>query len=187
MSTTSTASVHARFGERADVLPPEPGAPVGNVFRVRAADGAVYFAYRYPHPAVAASVVVYDRSRDAFLLIRRRYEPFAGCYAFPGGFLEVGRERIEETAARELREEAGVVIDPSELALIDVRSDPARDPRDHVFDIAFFVSIPHAEAAALDEVSAYRWATASELDTLPLAFDHDALWRKVKERVKRTT
>ena len=51
---------HARFGDRAEILPPEPDAPGGNAFRVRAADGEMYYAYRYPHPAVAATVVVFD-------------------------------------------------------------------------------------------------------------------------------
>jgi 8-oxo-dGTP diphosphatase len=183
MGTPSqTDSIHARFGEHADILPPEPGAPIGNAFRVRAADGEVYYAYRYPHPAVAATVVVFDRSRSAYLLIRRSFEPYKDYFAFPGGFLDVGRERIEQTAARELLEEAGVAVDPSELQLVDVRSDPHRDPRDHVFDIAFYISVDRATARALDEASAYRWATADELDALPFAFDHAELWSHVRAR-----
>lgn len=173
---------HVRFGDRAEILPPEPDAPGGNAFRVRAADGEIYYAYRYPHPAVAATVVVFDRSRDAYLLIQRSFEPFKDYFAFPGGFLDVGRERIEQTAARELLEEAGVAVDASDLHLVDVRSDPHRDPRDHVFDIAFYIAVDRAEASALDEASAYRWATAAELDTLPLAFDHAELWAHVKAR-----
>ncbi|MDZ4698610.1 MAG: NUDIX hydrolase [Rhodothermales bacterium] len=169
-----------RYGDRAEILPPEPDAPKGNAFRVRAADGDIYYAYRFPHPAVAASVVVFDRSRGACLLIQRSFDPFKGYFAFPGGFLDVGRERIEETAARELLEEAGVTVDPAELKLVDVRSDPQRDPRDHVFDIAYFIAVDRVDASALDEASDYHWATPAELDALPLAFDHAELWKHVK-------
>lgn len=170
--------------ERATMLerldPPE-GASKGLAFQLRDEDGLLYNAYRYEHPAVAATVVLRDRSRDAFLLIERATEPYCGHYAFPGGFLDVGRESIEETAARELREETGVVVDPHDLVLVDVRSDPDRDPRDHVFDIGFYVEVDSVDAEPLDETMAIRWATAEELETLPLAFDHDQLWRTVRE------
>jgi len=168
---------------QAAFLPAEAGAPAANVFRVQAPDTTTYYAYRFPHPAVAATVVLKDRRRGAYLLIERRTDPFAGCFAFPGGFLDVGRERIEQTAARELFEEARARVAPEDLTLVDVRSDPARDPRDHVFDIGYYAEVEGVEAAAGDEASGIRWATAAEIETLPLAFDHAQLWRSVKERV----
>ncbi len=165
------------------LLPPESGSPPALAFRVQTGDGKVYHAYEYPHPAVAATVVLHDVNRGAFLLVRRAREPFAGCFAFPGGFLEVGLERIEETAARELFEETGVEVDPDALRLIDVRSDPRRDPRDHVFDIAYYIERENVEAEALDETDAIHWATPEELDKgLPLAFDHSELWRNTRTR-----
>ena len=170
--------------DSARIVPAGNDAPAANAFCVQAPDGTVYHAYRFPHPAVAATVVLKDRRRDAYLLIQRRNEPFAGYYAFPGGFLDVGRERIEETAARELEEEAGAHVDPKDLLLIDVRSDPGRDPRDHVFDIGYYAEVDAAEAAPRDEASSIRWATAAEIETLPLAFDHTDLWRAVKARLR---
>ncbi|MEM8487622.1 MAG: NUDIX hydrolase [Bacteroidota bacterium] len=170
------------FGESGKILPPAPGAPVANVFMVEAVNGKQYYAYEFPHPSVAATVVLFDISKNSFLLIERDINPFKGCFAFPGGFLDVGKEEIEDAAVRELYEETGIRLDRSKLQLIDVRSHPKRDPRDHIFDIAYFATVDHADAIAGDEVSAYKWAQKDEIDALALAFDHDVLWGRVKSR-----
>lgn len=170
------------FGESGKILPPAPDAPVANLFMVEAANGKHYYAYEFPHPSVAATVVLFNTSKNSFLLVKREFNPYKGCFAFPGGFLDVGKEEIEDAAVRELREETGIVLDRSVLQLIDVRSHPKRDPRDHIFDIAYFATVDHAEAIAGDEVSAYKWAHQDEIDGLALAFDHDVLWSRVKSR-----
>lgn len=170
------------FGRTAEILPPSPDAAGGNVFMAKAQNGKSYYAYEFPHPSVAATAVVFDTARDAFLLIKRSTHPFYGYYAFPGGFLEVGREEIEDAAIRELREEAGVQLDRNDLHLIDVRSHPERDPRDHIFDIAYFAKSEHIQAKVGEEVSAFIWAKREEIDALKLAFDHDVLWANVKSR-----
>ncbi len=60
---------------------------------------------------------------DGLLGIRRTIEPGKGRLALPGGFLNLGETWLEG-AARELREETGITIDPSELALFQVASTP---------------------------------------------------------------
>ncbi len=182
MESDKQRRVEREFGSTGKLLPAAHDAPPANLFMVEAKTGKQYYAYEFPHPSVAATVVLLDLSRNALLLVKRDIAPFKGSYAFPGGFLEVGKEEIEDAAVRELYEEAGVTLDRSTLQLIDVRSHPQRDPRDHVFDIAFFASIARTEAIAGDEVSVYKWATAEEIDALPLAFDHDVLWSRVKAR-----
>ncbi len=49
---------------------------------------------------------------NGILLVRRGIEPQKGKLALPGGFIETG-ETWQEGGARELREEAGVIIDPN--------------------------------------------------------------------------
>ena len=180
MSVDKENTFVREFGTTAEILPPLPDAASGNVFMVKARNGKSYYAYEFPHPSVAATVVVYDVQKDAFLLIKRSTNPFYGYYAFPGGFIEVGKEEIEDAAIRELREEAGVYLERENLELIDVRSHPQRDPRDHIFDIAYFVRSENVQAAAGDEVSAFAWASVEEIDEMNLAFDHDKLWANVK-------
>ena len=58
------------------------------------------------------------------LAIRRGIEPCRGELALPGGYVDFD-ETWQAAAASELREEAGVVIDPAEIQVFDVAS--ARD------------------------------------------------------------
>jgi len=67
------------------------------------------YTYRYPRPALTVDCVVFglDDGELKIVLIRRARDPFAGCWAFPGGFVEVG-ESPEAAARRELEEETGL-------------------------------------------------------------------------------
>ena len=68
------------------------------------------------------------------VLIRRENPPYEGCYAPPGGFVEVG-ERVEHAAVREAWEETGLSVTLKRM--IGFISDPGRDPRGHVVSICF--------------------------------------------------
>lgn len=61
------------------------------------------YTYKYPRPAVTADCVVMTReATPRVLLILRGNEPFKGCWAFPGGFMEMD-ETLEQCAVRELK------------------------------------------------------------------------------------
>ena len=95
-------------------------------------------------------------SRLSVLLIRRREHPFRDCWALPGGFLRPG-ETVEDCAAREITEEAGVT--PVSLMPVGVFSEPGRDPRGWIISNAF-ASIISEEAVRLvggDDASDARW------------------------------
>ena len=64
-----------------------------------------YIWYRNPVPA--AGVVLVEGPN--VLLVRRRYEPRAGAWCLPAGFMEAG-ETPEGTAIRETREETGLDV-----------------------------------------------------------------------------
>ncbi|MBI1797372.1 MAG: NUDIX hydrolase [Candidatus Eisenbacteria bacterium] len=59
----------------------------------------------YRNPAPAAGVILAGRA--GVLMVRRRYDPAAGAWCLPAGFMEYG-ETPERCAVRELREETGV-------------------------------------------------------------------------------
>ena len=59
-------------------------------------------------PLLAADCVVFD-GHGRVLLIRPGHPPFAGEYALPGGFVEIG-ETVEAACRRELKEETGVDV-----------------------------------------------------------------------------
>lgn len=66
----------------------------------------------YENPKILVGGIVTSAGR--ILLCRRALEPSRGLWALPAGFLE-SRESLEAGAAREIREEAGIAIDPRQL------------------------------------------------------------------------
>ena len=71
-------------------------------------------ATRYDHAMVVVTCFVACGQR--LLWVQRNLEPQRGLWAIPGGYLESG-ETLAEGAARELREEAGVLLPPERLQL----------------------------------------------------------------------
>jgi len=117
-------------------------------------------------PALTTDCVVFDDS-GAVLLVRRKFPPFQGGYALPGGFVEVG-ERVEDACRRELREETG--LEAGSLRLIGVYSDPGRDPRGHTCSVAYLARLARAAPTAGDDAAAAAWI--DDWRSEKLAFDH---------------
>ena len=61
----------------------------------------------YRNPVPAAGVLVVEDGH--VLLVRRKYDPRAGAWCLPAGFMESG-ETPEQTAVREVREETGLEV-----------------------------------------------------------------------------
>lgn len=118
-------------------------------------------------PLLAVDAVILFQ--DGIVLIKRDRPPFAGSYALPGGFVEVG-ETVEAAAAREAREETGLAIEL--LGLVGIYSNPARDPRGHVVSAAFLARGRGELMAGSDARSAQVFAM---MGLPPLAFDHDKI------------
>lgn len=70
-----------------------------------------------PLPVVALVVPV----GNGALMVRRGEDPGKGQLALPGGYLDVG-ETWQEGAARELKEETGVIVDPKSIWLRSVET-----------------------------------------------------------------
>ena len=115
-------------------------------------------------PKLMVDVVI--PSERGVVLIRRGTEPFAGRWALPGGFVEVG-ETVEGAAAREAAEETGLAVEVARL--IGVYSEPERDPRGHNVSVAFLVRVLSGELAAATDASDVSVLDPSSIE---LAFDH---------------
>lgn len=119
---------------------------------------------------LTVDVVVLARAADPprVLLVQRAHNPFAGCWALPGGFVDEG-ERVTDAAPRELAEETGLRVE--KLELLNVYDTPGRDPRGWTVSVVYIANI-HSEPAVegADDASDARWFAT---DALPeLAFDH---------------
>lgn len=115
-------------------------------------------------PKLMVDVVI--TSEEGVVLIRRGSEPFAGQWALPGGFVEVG-ETVEEAAIREAAEETGLAVEVARL--VGVYSDPERDPRGHNVSVAFLARVLSGELSAATDASEVALIDPSSVE---LAFDH---------------
>ncbi len=127
------------------------------------------YTYKYPRPAVTADcVVMTNEPLPKVLLIQRGGEPFKGCWAFPGGFMEMN-ETTEECAIRELQEETGLTVD--RLYQIGAYSKTDRDPRGRTVSVAYLAIIDSpATVKGSDDAAAAEWFPITKLPEL--AFDH---------------
>ncbi len=132
------------------------------------------YTYKYPRPAVTADcVVITKESVPQVLLIERGADPYKGCWAFPGGFMDMD-ETTEQCAIRELEEETGLQV--SELHQIGAYSKVDRDPRGRTVTVAYLAIVdePIAVIGQDDAVKA-QWFPIDALP--PLAFDHEDIMR----------
>ena len=140
------------------------------------------YTYEYPRPAVTADCVVITKGNDPkVLLIQRGNEPFKGCWAFPGGFMNMD-ETAEQCAVRELEEETGLKV--SNIQQIGAYSKVDRDPRGRTVTVAYLALIDNAEKVkGLDDAAKAQWFSLSQLPTL--AFDHEDIMADALKLISR--
>ncbi|MFR1242505.1 MAG: NUDIX domain-containing protein, partial [Butyricimonas faecihominis] len=104
------------------------------------------------------------------LLVERGGEPYKGCWAFPGGFLNMD-ETTDECAVRELEEETG--LRDVFVEQLQVFSGVDRDPRGRTITVAYYALVNPVgiKVAGYDDAADARWFTL--LDMPSLAFDHE--------------
>ena len=130
------------------------------------------YNYKYPRPAVTADcVVITKETMPQVLLIERGADPFKGCWAFPGGFMNMD-ETTEQCAIRELEEETGLRI--SKLQQIGAYSKVDRDPRGRTITVAYLAIVDAPIAVTgQDDAAKAQWFPINALP--PLAFDHEEI------------
>ncbi|AXO79346.1 NUDIX hydrolase [Olleya aquimaris] len=131
--------------------------------------------------SVDAVVFGYESGTVSVLLIKRKYEPFKGQWAIPGGFV-LNKESLEEAVQRELKEETGLEI--NYLEQLYTFGNPDRDPRNRVVSVAYFGLIkPSAfKIFASTDAEAVQWFDINELPNL--SFDHDSILKLAINRLQ---
>lgn len=134
----------------------------------------------YEVPTLATDALLVEEGR--VLLVQRGKDPFAGAWALPGGFVEVG-ETVEAACVRELAEETGIEAEIQRL--VGVYSDPERDPRGHVVSAPFLVeraSEAGGEPEGGDDAAEAAWFALDELPAM--AFDHGEILADAIEKIQ---
>ena len=102
------------------------------------------------------------------LYIRRNHEPAMYQWSWPSGFVDAG-ERVEDAAAREVREETGIEIEVGDLLGVWSASG------DQVVVIAYHAIAVGGSLRPGPEALAAAWMTwPAGVRRLPTVFPHDA-------------
>jgi len=133
-------------------------------------DGKTHWISR----SVAVGVCVFgnDQRGNLCLLANKRgdgCEFMKGLWNIPGGFIDYD-ETVEEAACRECKEETGVIINPEELIMTSLNSDPKKSSRQIVaIEFACAVDKPVEEIELTDkysepnEVAEIKWIPITEI------------------------
>lgn len=112
----------------------------------------------YDRPSVTVDMLVLSVNPNLdglkVLLIQRNEHPFLDCWALPGGFVHID-ESAYEAACRELKEETG--LSDVYLEQLYTMSQPNRDPRMRVIDIAYMALISTTAVVAGTDAKAAAW------------------------------
>jgi ADP-ribose pyrophosphatase YjhB (NUDIX family) len=116
-----------------------------------------------PAPKVLVACFVFRG--EQLLWMRRAEDPQRGFWAIPAGYMEHG-ETLAEAAARELREETGLVLKPEALRLYSLGS---ITPISQLY-VAFRASVRDAECAPGAEALELGFFAEHELPWAEVAF-----------------
>jgi ADP-ribose pyrophosphatase YjhB (NUDIX family) len=117
----------------------------------------------YPQrPYLAVSAAIFRDGK--VLVVRRARKPALNLYTLPGGAVELG-ETLTDAAAREVREETALAIEPVALAghrEVIMRDAQGRIER-HFVILCFAARLLGGELKLNDELDDARWIDPSEL------------------------
>lgn len=142
----------------------------------------IYKVLRDNFPLLCTDGVVMQNRQ--VLLVKRLIEPFKGFWTLPGGHVDFG-ETLEDAVRREVYEETG--IKANVIGLIDVFSQPQRDPWGHIVSIAYLLTPIqkqenyHSKQFESDEVELIKWFQ-TDIFFEPLGFDHEKMIEAAKKR-----
>jgi 8-oxo-dGTP diphosphatase len=120
---------------------------------------------------VAADMVVFCNEGEhlQILLVRRKYDPFQGMWALPGGFVE-DDEELETAAIRELHEETGLKLEPP-IRQLHTYGKVGRDPRGRTISVMHYAILTRRpEVKGGDDAADAQWVNVK--DITEMAFDH---------------
>lgn len=122
----------------------------------------------YPSsPVVGVAAVVL--SGDGVLLTLRGNEPSKGRWGLPGGVVELG-ETVEDALIREVKEETGVLIEPSRLLSVfdSIVRDEDHKVRYHYVLCEYLCSVVGGALLASSDAMDVRWVPLGELCSIEM-------------------
>ena len=147
-------------------LPPPAEPPERLVRQQCPACGAIH--YKNAKPTASALVVKDGR----VLLGRRSVEPLLGRWDVPGGYLEPWEDPLDGVK-RELLEETGLIIEPTDVLAILI--DTYGDSSLYTFNVYYLARLVGGDMQPADDVSELRWFARDELPEVAFESGREAL------------
>lgn len=124
-------------------------------------------ASEYGHTVDA---VIQDSSNN-LILIKRKYAPFKGKYALPGGFIRYN-EDPKQAVIREVREETNLAVEI--IRKIGTYDQKGRDPRGKIVSTAFKCNLVRDLSKMMggDDAAVVEALPVEKVKSMDLAFDH---------------
>jgi len=132
--------------------------------------------YRNAKPCAGAIIV-----RDGHVLLgRRNREPYRDWWDIPGGFLDPW-EHPADAVVREVAEETGLVVQPTEVLGIFPDTYGAEEDADYTLNVYYLVDVISGEPQPADDLAELAWFAAGALPeriAFPNAREVLALWER---------
>lgn len=138
--------------------------------------------------AVATAVLLHDTGGDNWYVLANQRgsgaADYHGYWNLPCGYLDYNEEATE-AAAREVREETGININPSTLKYFGHSTSPNENRQNVIFFYVAFIEGEEAEYPFSkkdmeeNEVDGIQWLPIGECSQVRWAFDHDELIQKI--------
>lgn len=131
----------------------------------------IYMRYHVKESKISKTVdAVIEDTKGNIVLIKRKYPPFQGFYALPGGFIETG-EKPQQTLLREVKEETNLNV--KIIGKIGIFDEEGRDPRGTIHSTAYKCLVDDTSNMRNgDDSKEVELISKERLKDLELAFDH---------------
>lgn len=136
---------------------------------------------KYKIPSLTTDIFITNENNN-FILIKRKNNPYKNYWALPGGFVEYG-ETVENAAVREAKEETNIDVELTHL--LNVYSNPHRDPRGHTVTVVFIAKGNLNSMKAASDAIEIGIFSGDDMKSIDLAFDHEKILKDALNYVSK--
>lgn len=140
------------------------------------------YEYDFPMAGVTATMIIFNHTTNKVLLGLRGADSdaFPDRWSLPGGYLNVGTERVIDVAVRETKEETDLDINKAIWNSFYLDDEPGNDPRyvqvvNHCFYALLDADDEYGTVVAGDDLAEIKWVDIDEAMKIDLPFAHNKI------------